>query len=197
MKVIATLKNVRISPRKVRLVVDSVRGMGVAAAEIQLSQTIKRSAPEIEKLLKSAIANAENNFGLDRDNLFVEEIRVGEGPRLKRWLPRAHGRATQILKRTSQVVIALNERVEGKNRKSKEQLEKERKAREAAKEKMIKEFEKLQQKQEEESVQPAEKEKKVATTKKGAVTRKKTAAVEANKAGENGFLKKVFNRKSV
>ena len=193
MKVTATLKNLRISPRKVRLVADSVRGMDAKAAEIQLAQTIKRSAPDVEKLLKSAVANAENNFGLDKDNLFVEEIQVGEGPRLKRWLPRAHGRATQILKRTSQISLVLNERVEGKNRKTKEQLEKERKAREAAKEKMLKEFEKMQQQEEEKSESP-EKENKA--SKSGAL-QKKVGKVEANKAGENGFLKKVFNRKSV
>lgn len=194
MKVTATLKNLRISPRKVRLVADSVRGMDAKVAEIQLAATIKRSAPDVEKLLKSAIANAENNFGLDKDNLFVEEIQVGEGPRLKRWLPRAHGRATQILKRTSQISLVLNERVEGKNRKTKEQLEKERKAREAAKEKMLKEFEKMQQ-QEEEKSESVEKESKA--TKSVAPQKKAASKVEANKAGENGFLKKVFNRKSV
>jgi large subunit ribosomal protein L22 len=189
MKVTATLKNLRISPRKVRLVVDSVRGMNTNAALIQLSQIIKRSAPEVEKLLKSAVANAENNFGLDKDNLFIEEIIVGEGTRLKRWLPRAHGRATLILKRASHIKIALAEIVEGKNRKSKEQMEKEKKKREEEKEKLMKEFEKMQEKEEKEIT---EKEKDGAPK-----VLNKAKKEESKKGADSGFLKKVFNRKSV
>lgn len=141
MKVIARVKNLRISPRKVRLVAGLIKGMDVKDSIIQLENTIKRSGTEIDKLLKSAIANAENNWGLDKDNLYVLDIQVGEGYRMKRWLPRAYGRATQIMKRTSNVMLTLEERVEGKNRKSKEQLEKEKKSREEEKKKLEKEIE--------------------------------------------------------
>ena len=73
----------------------------MSEALVQLKNTIKRSNPRLEKLLNSAVANAENNFGLDKNNLYIYNIQIGEGPTLKRWMPRAHGRATTILKRTS------------------------------------------------------------------------------------------------
>ncbi len=123
MKVTAQLNNLRISPRKVRLAIDLIKSKDVEDARVQLKHLVKQSSPEIEKLIKSAIANAENNFGLDRDNLYVYDAQVGEGYRMKRWLPRAFGRASQILKRTSNVALVLEERIEGKNRKSKEQME--------------------------------------------------------------------------
>ena len=113
-RVKAKLKNLRISPRKVRLVASLIKGMDVENALFQLSSTVKGSSKSIEKLLKSAIANAENNFGLERKNLFVADIQIGEGPILKRWLPRAYGRATQIMKRTSTVFLTLEEKVEKK-----------------------------------------------------------------------------------
>ena len=140
MKVTAKLKNLRISPRKVRLVANSIKGLDIDDAIFSLSNLTKRSGVSIEKLLKSAIANAENNFGLDRNNLYVYDVQVGEGPTLKRWLPRAYGRATSILKRSSRIYITLEERIEGKNRKTKEQLEKERKKREEEKKRMEKEI---------------------------------------------------------
>jgi len=109
MKVKAHIKYLRISPRKVRLAADVIRGLNVSDAGMQLKVLIKRSSGPLEKLLNSAIANAENNFGLSRTNLFVSEIFVNEGPTLKRWMPRAMGRAAQILKRTSHVTIVLSE----------------------------------------------------------------------------------------
>lgn len=113
MKVKAKLKNYRVSPRKVRLVLDVVRGQDVDVALYQLSHSSKKASVQLHKLLMSAIANAENNEGLDRDNLYVSDVQVGDGPTYKRWMPRAFGRATAIHKRTSNIVITLDERTEG------------------------------------------------------------------------------------
>jgi large subunit ribosomal protein L22 len=192
MKVNATLKNLRMSPRKVRLVTDSIVGMDAAAALVQLQHVVKKTSGVLEKLLLSALANAENNFGLDKDNMFVSSILVGEGARLKRWLPRAQGRATLILKRTCHIKLEIEERVEGKNKKSKQQLEKERAQREAEKEKMLKEDAKQLEKEEKEQ-ENAEK----TIVEKAPV--KKIAPVKetAKKGQDDGFLKKVFQRKSV
>jgi len=189
MKVIATLKNLRMSPRKVRLVTDSIVGMDVNAAFVQLDHVVKKTSGVMEKLLSSALANAENNFGMDRDNMFISSILVGEGARLKRWLPRAQGRATQILKRTSHIKLELEEKVEGKNRKSKQELEKERAKRQAEKEKMIKEATK--------ELEEAEKEEKEEADAQKASAKKVSVQKETAKKGQDsGFLKKVFQRKS-
>lgn len=189
MKVTATLKNLRTSPRKVRLVTDSIVGMDAGQALVHLKHLTKKTSTPAEKLLVSALMNAENNFGLDKDNMFISSILVGEGPRLKRWLPRAQGRATLILKRTSHIKMELEERVEGKNRKSKEQLEKEKKQREAARIKAEKEAVSEAEKEEIEK-ETAEKTEKAAL--------KKAPKTEIQKKGQdNGFLKKVFQRKSV
>lgn len=116
MKVQATLKNLRISPRKVRLVTHSLIGVDTEVALVQLEKQIKKSSEPVAKLLKSAIANATNNFGLDVANLYIREISVGDGLRLERWLPRAFGRATPLVRRSSHVTVTLEERVAGKNR---------------------------------------------------------------------------------
>lgn len=190
MKVIASLNNLRTSPRKVRLVTDSIVGMDSKAALVQLTHVVKKTSEPLEKLLNSALANAENNFGLDRENMFVSSILVGEGPRLKRWLPRAQGRATLILKRTSHIKLELEERIEGKNRKSKQELDKEKAEREEARTKAMQEMMAEMKKEEE------EKEEKVTdkTATKKVVTKKKEVAQKTGQ--DNGFLKKVFQRKS-
>ena len=114
MEVTAKLKRLQISPTKVRLVADLVRGLDVAKAENVLEFTNKGSAPAILKLLRSAAANATNNKDLKKDNLYIKTIFVDEGFTLKRWKPRAMGRATPIRKRSSQVTIILDERKETK-----------------------------------------------------------------------------------
>lgn len=121
MKVHATLDNLRIAPRKVRLVTHAIVGVDAREALIQLDKQVKRSARPLHDLLKSAVANATNNFGLDADNLYVFEVRVGDGMRLQRWLPRAFGRATPLLRRSSKVTIILEEKIEGKNRTERKQ----------------------------------------------------------------------------
>ena len=109
MEVKAKLRFLRIAPRKVRLVADLIRAKSALAAESQLSFMPKGSARPMLKLLNSAVANAENNFKLKKDNLFIKRIMDDEGPKLKRWRPRAFGRAAPILKRSSHITIILDE----------------------------------------------------------------------------------------
>ncbi len=121
MEVKAKVKHIRMSPRKVRLVADVVRGMDVNAALDQLRVMNKWAKRPIKKLIESAISNATNNFELDKDNLFIKEIRVDEGATLKRWMPRAHGRATPIRKRTSHIIVTLGEIKDSGEKKAKKQ----------------------------------------------------------------------------
>ncbi|NTW14052.1 MAG: 50S ribosomal protein L22 [Candidatus Moranbacteria bacterium] len=116
MQVTARLNNLQVAPRKVRLVAKSIVGMSASAAMTELSKQVKRSSEPMSKLLGSAVANAEHNFGLDPTNLFVLSVVVGDGARLKRWKPRAFGRAAEILRRQSNIILVLEEEVEGLNR---------------------------------------------------------------------------------
>ena len=110
MQVKASLKNYRRSARKVREVANILRGMDIETAVSQLMVWEKVSCKDILNLLKSAVANAENNFKLKEDNLYISELKVNEGATLKRWRARAHGKAAQILKRTSHIEIILDEK---------------------------------------------------------------------------------------
>lgn len=110
MEVLAKLKYLRISPRKVRLVTNLIKGLDVKEAEHQLQFLPKRAAKPILKLLKSAIANATNNFNLNPDNLFISQIKVDQGPTLIRYIPRARGVANEIRKRSSHITIILKEK---------------------------------------------------------------------------------------
>lgn len=109
MPIIAKLNYLRIAPRKVRLVADLIRGVSAEKAQNILKFTTKRGAGPIFKLLKSALANAKNNFQLEEQDLYVSKIVVDEGPRNKRWRARARGQAAQIQKRTSHITIVLGE----------------------------------------------------------------------------------------
>ncbi|GKU84951.1 MULTISPECIES: 50S ribosomal protein L22 [Bacillaceae] len=109
----AVANTVRIAPRKARLVVDLIRGKQVGEAVSILKLTPKAASPIVEKVLKSAIANAEHNYEMDINNLVVEQAYVNEGPTLKRFRPRAMGRASQINKRTSHITIVVSEKKEG------------------------------------------------------------------------------------
>ncbi len=106
----AYLKYARISPRKVQIVLDLIRGKDAGTAMAILKNTPKSASEYLVKLLKSAIANAENNFGMDASKLYVSECFVCPGPTLKRLLPRAKGSADRLLKRSSHVTIAVKER---------------------------------------------------------------------------------------
>lgn len=109
MEVKAKIKYLKQSPRKVRLIADLIRGGDVIDAEKQLHFSSKKGAEHLLKLLKSAVSNAEN-LQLGKDNLRIKEIRVNKGPILKRFMPRARGRATTIRKRTSHVSLTLEEK---------------------------------------------------------------------------------------
>ena len=113
MEVIAKLNYLRLAPRKVRLAADLLRGKSALEAERQLQFLTKRASGPLLKLLRSAVANAEHNFRLKKENLRVAKITVDEGPPLKRTRPRAFGRAFPIKKRTSHVTIVLAEIHEG------------------------------------------------------------------------------------
>lgn len=104
----AKLRYLRISPRKVRLVADLIRGLSVEEAEKQLKFLTKRAARPVLKLLHSAKANAQSNKKLAEEDLYIEKIVVDEGPVLKRWRPRAMGRSAPIRKKTSHLVLVLN-----------------------------------------------------------------------------------------
>jgi large subunit ribosomal protein L22 len=108
----ASVKNYRQSPRKVRLVADHVRGKRVPAALVELSFLPKRASQAVSKLIASAVANAEENFKLDAQDLIVKEIRVDQGATLKRMRPRSRGMATRINKRTSNVMVTLGQKEE-------------------------------------------------------------------------------------
>ncbi|HHV72339.1 MAG TPA: 50S ribosomal protein L22 [Clostridia bacterium] len=110
----AVARYIRISPRKARIVLDLIRGKDVREALAILKYTPKAAAPIIEKVVKSAIANAEHNYDLDGDNLYIAQAYANEGPTLKRFRPRAQGRAARINKRTSHITVVLKEK-EGDN----------------------------------------------------------------------------------
>ncbi len=118
MDVHAFLRSLRISPRKVRLVIDAVRGKSVKDADIRLSLMNKGAALPVLKLLRSAIANAEHNFKMESSSLYIKSITADGGPTLKRSRPRAFGRAAPIRKRTTHLSIVLADRAELADKKS-------------------------------------------------------------------------------
>lgn len=109
MEVRASLKFARITPRKMRLVADLCRGMPVDKAHFQLVTSPKRGGKIMAAVLNSAIANAKEKGGMDMDNLYVKSVLVEDGPMLKRFIPRAQGRATPVNKKMSHVHIILDE----------------------------------------------------------------------------------------
>ena len=106
----AYLRYVRISPRKVQIVCDLIRGKDINTAMAILMQTPKAASEPLVKLLKSAVANAENNHGMNADNLYVSTAIANPGPTLKRGMPRAQGRYNRILKRTTHITLGVSEK---------------------------------------------------------------------------------------
>ena len=106
----AYLRNARIAPRKVQIVLDLIRSKPVDIALATLELTPKAASPMVAKLLKSAMANAENNHNMNKDDLYVSECFVCPGPIMKRVMPRAQGRAFRILKRTSHITLVVKEK---------------------------------------------------------------------------------------
>jgi large subunit ribosomal protein L22 len=178
MEIKASLNDLRMSSRKVRLVIDLIRKMPVDKALAQLKFTNKLATEPVAKMIESAIANGVNTYGLDRNNLFIKEIRSDEGTTLKRWMPKAHGRATVIRKRGAHVKVVLGEIVDsGKHEKKVVKTEAPMKLEDLAKE--------------------AEKTTKT-SKKKESVDEEKTVAPKAKTktaAPEKGFAAKVFRRK--
>ena len=105
----AHARHIRLSSRKAKIVLDLIRGKKADEAQAILMYTPKSAAPVALKVLNSAIANAENNLELNRDSLYVAETYANQGPTLKRYWPRSHGRADQILKRTCHITIVLDQ----------------------------------------------------------------------------------------
>lgn len=112
MEVIAQTKFVRQTPRKLRLVANEIRGLTVLEAEIVLESLNKKATRVLLKVLKQGVANAENNFDLKKENLKIEKLEIGEGPKMKRYRFVAKGRVHQILKRMSHIRMVLNEKEE-------------------------------------------------------------------------------------
>ena len=106
----AIVRNVRMTPRKMKLLCDLIRGKDAYTAMAIVENTPKAASEVMSKLLKSAMANAENNFNMDGEELYVKEAHVAPGPVMKRVMPRAQGRAFRILKRTSHVTFVLAEK---------------------------------------------------------------------------------------
>lgn len=172
MEIKASLNQLRMSPRKMRLVADLVRKMPVDKAINQLRFANKLAAGPLQKLVESAIANANSLYSITPDNLMIKELRVDEGQTLKRWMPRAHGRATTLRKRSCHVHLVLSEirdsgPKEKKSVKAEAPIKLEALAEEAKKTTKKSETEKTDKK----------------STKKG------------ESKGGGGFAKKVFNRK--
>jgi len=175
-----------MAPRKVRLVANLIKGMPVVRAKSQLTFLVKKPAPFILKLLNSAVANAKHNFQLTENNLKVEKIVVEAGSTLKRWLPRAMGRASALHKRTCGVTLWLaeiNPTAQAKNKTNK--LESDKKEEASLKGSQI----------------DAENDKVGKSDKKASAGRTRVASVENKKRNfaqpPAGGLKKVFRRKSI
>ena len=106
----ATAYDVRVTPRKARLVIDLIRGLGVNEALGILANVNKAASPIVAKVVKSAASNAINNFGMDEERLYVAEIYANDGLRMKRYLPRAKGSASGLVKRTSHITVVVKQR---------------------------------------------------------------------------------------
>jgi len=196
----AKLKYLRMSPKKVRLVANLIKGMKVQEAINQLSFVNKNAKKPILKLLNSAVANAEHDYNLKKENLFIKEIRVDLAGALKRWQPKAHGRATPILKKISHISLILEEIVSTKAKK----VKKEKKA--AVKPVKLSSLEEVKEK-----IKPAklplkpeskpeghEKEisKEISDVRKEGKHRHKQHEEKRQMKGKRGFIKKLFSRKA-
>ncbi|OGF26326.1 50S ribosomal protein L22 [Candidatus Falkowbacteria bacterium RIFOXYB2_FULL_47_14] len=195
MEVKATAKHIKMSPRKMRLVLGVVRGLKVEEALTQLKFIKKLAAEPVIKLINSAVANAEHNFELEKSNLYIKELRADQGPTLKRWKPRARGRATPIMKRTNHVSLILSEVVEsGKTGSKKQKIEAPVKLGQLPKEdKGVKIEDKKKTKEKSAPAETgSEKNKKIVDVREEG----KGGHVKLEGKGRAGFMKKMFQRKS-
>ncbi len=171
----AKLKYLKIAPRKAQLAANLLRGLSVNEAEAQLLMGSRRSNPALLKLLRSAVSNAKNTKELNPERLFIKEIRVDQGPILKRHMPRAMGRATLIQKKSSHITMVLAESEKVK----------------APRFKIIKP-EKISKREKEKGEKKAKKEIKTEKPKMPEPEKEKIKKVE-----KPGFIKRVFRRKSI
>ena len=111
----ATATNIRLTPRKARLVIDLIRGKSVSEAIAILSNTNRAASAPVMKVVKSAAANATNNFGMDKESLYIAEIWANDGLRMKRYLPRAKGSASGLVKRNCHITVVVKMRQEEEN----------------------------------------------------------------------------------
>jgi len=197
MQVTAQLKYLRMSPKKLRLIADVIRGMKIEEALASLAFINKLAKRPIIKLLNSAVSNAVNNFNLKKDNLFIKEIKIDMAGMLKRWQFKAHGRATPLRKRNAHILIILEELVPTKAKAKKVKAEKPVK---------VKSLEGLKEKLPSEKIEPrveniTEEEKQgvkeeVQDVRLEGKHRHKQNLDKRQMKGAKGFIKKIFNRKS-
>lgn len=196
MEIKAKAKHIKMSPRKVRLVVDVARGKEVQTALEQLKFINKLAIKPIVKLINSAVANAKHNFEIEPDNLYIKEIKVDEGPTLRRWMPKAFGRATPLRKRTSHINLVLSEIKESGVKQAKKQkieapIKLESKPKEEGEVKIADKTEKIKEKMEEKEA-ASEKDKSIVDPR--GEGRGKHTKIEGK--SHKGFAGKIFRRKS-
>jgi len=198
----AKLRYLRMSPKKVRLVANLIKGLKVQAAINQLVFVNKIAKKPILKLLNSAVANAEHNFNLKKENLFIKEIKVDLAGALKRWQPKAHGRATPILKKISHISLILEEIVPSKVKaaKAKKTKKEEIKPIKLSSLKEVKERMKAEKIPLKSETKPAghEKEidKEIHDVREEGKHRHKQHEEKRQMKGKRGFIKKLFSRKA-
>lgn len=191
MSVKAVAKSIRISPRKVRLVTRFLAGKNVVWAERELKFLPQGASKPVADLLGSAIANAENNFDMVKDNLFIKEIKVGEGVTYKRWRARSRGMAAPIKKRTSHIYLLLDEKVKGK-KKDKSAKKDKKGSPKVVRVKTKKDINKALDKSET-TDNKKKTDNKTGFHQQGKKTEKKSNVSEKNK---KGFMKNIFRRKA-
>jgi len=194
MEVKAKARYIRIAPRKVRLVVDLIRGLDIEKAYAQLQFINKAATRPVRKLLDSAVANAHHNFEIEKDNLYIKEIRVDEGPTLYRWKARAFGRVAPIRKRTSHISVMLEEKAPTKKKaapKKKEEKELSKVSPEQVKGDRPAEQAEQKVKRPVESTEPQE---IIDVRRKG--KHRDAQHFDKKQMKDKGFLKKIFKRKS-
>lgn len=196
MQVTARLNNLRMTPRKARLVTSLVKGMDAKVAQGQLRFMNKKAAGIVLKLLNSGLSNAKHNFNLSEDNFYISRLQVEAGPSLKRWLPRAMGRATPILKRTCNINLILEEKMPSKQAVGRAPKKKEK-------------AEKIGKEAERQEASPVEKEEVISAAAEEPENKRKQAFVSkpygASEQSKKRFfsrqtfgnIKKIFRRKSI
>ncbi len=196
MEVTVKAKYIKMSPKKMRLVSNVIKGMIVTESLDQLKFIPKAATKPLIKLVNSGIAAAENDFKLKKDNLYIKNILVNEGPTLHRWQPRAFGRATPIRKRSSNITLILSELVEEKkDKKVKEKKKAKEKLQVVDSLKSLPGREDVAQDKKPAKGIEREKDKEIVDVRIEGKHRHKQHLDKREEKGSKGFLKKIFNRK--